>query len=75
MLDDERHILSFRVIGGDHRLKNYRSVTSATEFSGRGPVYTLVLESYVDTRMFTDTVVKLNLQKLAAAAAAPFSSS
>ncbi|CAA7410047.1 unnamed protein product [Spirodela intermedia] len=85
MLDDERHILSFRVIGGDHRLKNYRSVTSATEFSGGGPVYTLVLESYVvdipegnteeDTRMFTDTVVKLNLQKLAAAAAAPLSSS
>jgi abscisic acid receptor PYR/PYL family len=71
VLDDDLHILSFRVIGGDHRLRNYRSVTSVTEF----PLpYCVVVESYVvdvpdgnteeDTRMFTDTVVKLNLQKL-----------
>jgi abscisic acid receptor PYR/PYL family len=76
ILDDHRHILSFRVVGGDHRLRNYRSVTSVTEFQP-GP-YCVVLESYVvdvpdgnteeDTRMFTDTVVKLNLQKLAAIA-------
>ncbi|KAG2649622.1 abscisic acid receptor PYL9-like [Panicum virgatum] len=76
ILDDDRHILSFRVVGGDHRLRNYRSVTSVTEFQP-GP-YCVVVESYVvdvpegnteeDTRMFTDTVVKLNLQKLAAIA-------
>ena len=82
ILDDDRHILSFRVVGGDHRLRNYRSVTSVTEFqrqpAGAGPPYCVVVESYVvdvpegnteeDTRMFTDTVVRLNLQKLAAVA-------
>ncbi|KAJ1259573.1 hypothetical protein BS78_10G166600 [Paspalum vaginatum] len=76
VLDDDRHILSFRVVGGDHRLRNYRSVTSVTEFQP-GP-YCVVVESYVvdvpdgnteeDTRMFTDTVVRLNLQKLASVA-------
>lgn len=81
ILDDERHVLSFRVVGGEHRLNNYRSVTSVNEFVGReGNVYTVVLESYVvdipegntgeDTKMFADTVVKLNLQKLAVVAAA-----
>ena len=89
ILDDDRHILSFRVVGGDHRLRNYRSVTSVTEFqrqpAGAGPPYCVVVESYVvdvpegnteeDTRMFTDTVVKLNLQKLAAIATASSSSS
>ncbi|KAJ4708180.1 Abscisic acid receptor [Melia azedarach] len=75
ILDDEKHILSFRVVGGEHRLNNYRSVTSVNEFRQRdGEVYTVVLESYQvdipegntgeDTKMFVDTVVKLNLQKL-----------
>ncbi|XP_058067858.1 abscisic acid receptor PYL2 [Magnolia sinica] len=80
VLDDEKHILSFSVVGGEHRLKNYRSVTSLNEFSKEGKVYTVVLESYVvdipdgntgeDTKMFVDTVVKLNLQKLAVVAMA-----
>jgi abscisic acid receptor (PYR/PYL family) len=76
VLDDENRILSFRAIGGDHRLHNYHSVTSVNEMvSGEGKVYTIVLESYVveipegntaeDTRMFVNTVVKLNLVKLA----------
>ncbi|WCJ29581.1 Abscisic acid receptor PYR1 [Euphorbia peplus] len=75
ILDDENHILSFRVVGGEHRLNNYRSVTSLNEFVKEdGKVYTIVLESYIvdipegntgeDTKMFVDTVVKLNLQKL-----------
>lgn len=74
MLDDEKHILSFRVVGGEHRLRNYRSVTSVNEFKEEGKVYTIVLESYIvdipegnsgeDTKMFVDMVVKLNLQKL-----------
>uniref|UniRef100_A0ACD6AEN9 Uncharacterized protein n=1 Tax=Avena sativa TaxID=4498 RepID=A0ACD6AEN9_AVESA len=81
ILDDDRHILSFSVVGGEHRLRNYRSVTSVTEFQQPGapcPPYCVVVESYVvdvpdgnteeDTRMFTDTVVKLNLQKLASVA-------
>ncbi|KAK7283206.1 hypothetical protein RIF29_12581 [Crotalaria pallida] len=81
MLDDEKHLLSFRVVGGEHRLQNYRSVTSVNEFKKEeGKVYTIVLESYVvdipegntreDTKMFVDTVVKLNLQKLGAVAMA-----
>ncbi|KAG9154060.1 hypothetical protein Leryth_000571 [Lithospermum erythrorhizon] len=91
ILDDENHVLSFKVVGGEHRLNNYRSVTSVNEFKKEGcdrvatagvplqtkggcDVYTIVLESYIvdipegntseDTKMFTDTVVKLNLQKL-----------
>ncbi|KAK1616244.1 hypothetical protein QYE76_021761 [Lolium multiflorum] len=89
ILDDDRHILSFRVVGGEHRLRNYRSVTSVTEFappdSPEVPAYCVVVESYVvdvpdgnteeDTRMFTDTVVKLNLQKLSAIATASSPSS
>ncbi|KAE8698429.1 Abscisic acid receptor PYL3 [Hibiscus syriacus] len=80
ILDDEKHILSFRVVGGEHRLRNYRSVTSVNEFHKEGKVYTIVLESYTvdipegntgeDTKMFVDTVVKLNLQKLAVIAMA-----
>nr|GMC46890.1 abscisic acid receptor PYL2-like [Ipomoea batatas] len=75
ILDDDKRIISFRVVGGEHRLNNYQSVTSVNEFQKKnGSVYTVVLESYivdipegntvVDTKMFTDTVVKLNLQKL-----------
>ncbi|KAL7121932.1 hypothetical protein ACP275_01G014500 [Erythranthe tilingii] len=83
ILDDENHVLSFRVVGGEHRLNNYRSVTSVNEFKkedGRSSEYTIVLESYIvdipegntgeDTKMFTDTVVKLNLQKLGVVAVA-----
>ncbi|CAN6216562.1 unnamed protein product [Urochloa humidicola] len=74
VLDDDRHVLSFRVLGGDHRLRNYRSVTSVTEFHrGGGEPYCVVVDvpegnTVEDTRMFTDTVVRLNLQKLAAVA-------
>lgn len=80
ILDDDKHVLSFRVVGGEHRLQNYRSVTSVNEFHKEGKVYTIVLESYIvdipegnteeDTKMFVDTVVKLNLQKLGVVAMA-----
>ncbi|KAL3645965.1 Abscisic acid receptor pyl2 [Castilleja foliolosa] len=81
ILDDENRVISFRVVGGEHRLNNYRSVTSVNEFvGGDGKAYTVVLESYIvdipegntgeDTKMFTDTVVKLNLQKLGVVAIA-----
>ncbi|XP_010257037.1 PREDICTED: abscisic acid receptor PYL4 [Nelumbo nucifera] len=73
ILDDERHVLSFSVIGGEHRLSNYRSVTTLHPSStGAG---TVVVESYVvdippgntseDTCMFVDTIVRCNLQSLA----------
>ncbi|KAI3453418.1 hypothetical protein Pfo_010081 [Paulownia fortunei] len=79
ILDDERRVTGFSIIGGDHRLRNYRSVTTVHEVEHREVgIYTIVLESYVvdvpdgnteeDTRLFADTVVKLNLQKLASVA-------
>lgn len=75
LLDDDRHVTGFSIIGGEHRLRNYRSVTTVHGFNRDGKIWTVVLESYVvdvpegnteeDTRLFADTVVKLNLQKLA----------
>jgi abscisic acid receptor (PYR/PYL family) len=75
ILDDDRHVTGFSITGGEHRLRNYRSVTTVHEFERDGRIWTVVLESYVvdvpegntveDTQLFADTVVKLNLQKLA----------
>lgn len=73
ILDDEKHVMSFIVVGGDHRLKNYRSVTSLhLAPGGRG---TVVVESYVvdvppgntkeETCVFVNTIVRCNLQSLA----------
>ncbi|TKY47584.1 Abscisic acid receptor PYL6 [Spatholobus suberectus] len=71
ILDDECHVISFSVVGGDHRLMNYRSVTTL-HANGSG---TLVVESYVvdvpqgntneETCVFVDTIVRCNLQSLA----------
>ncbi|KAJ4779215.1 Abscisic acid receptor PYR1 [Rhynchospora pubera] len=72
ILDEEKHVLSFRVVGGEHRLKNYKSVTTVhPQVDGT----TVVVESYVvdvppgntkeDTKIFVDTIVKCNLQSLA----------
>ncbi|XP_062180585.1 abscisic acid receptor PYL4-like [Phragmites australis] len=75
ILDDERRVLSFRVVGGEHRLANYRSVTTVHEAAGHCPGGTVVVESYVvdvppgntadETRVFVDTIVRCNLQSLA----------
>lgn len=75
ILDDENHVISFRVLGGGHRLQNYSSVTSLHELEIDGRPGTLVLESYVvdipdgntreETHMFVDTVVRCNLKSLA----------
>ncbi|THU51661.1 hypothetical protein C4D60_Mb06t33390 [Musa balbisiana] len=80
ILDDERHVLSFRVVGGDHRLANYRSVTTLHQDGGSGGGRTVVVESYVvdvppgntteETRVFVDTIVRCNLQSLARTAQA-----
>ncbi|KAL2479399.1 Abscisic acid receptor PYL4 [Abeliophyllum distichum] len=74
ILDDERHVMSFSVVGGDHRLVNYRSVTTLHP-AANGGGGTVVIESYVvdipqgntreDTCVFADTIVKCNLQSLA----------
>lgn len=73
ILDDECHIISFSVVGGDHRLNNYRSVTTLhTTEAGDG---TVVVESYVvdvpegntkeETCEFANTIVTCNLHSLA----------
>ncbi|XP_050244031.1 abscisic acid receptor PYL4 [Quercus robur] len=77
ILDDERHVISFSVVGGDHRLANYKSVTTlhrSASTAGDGD-RTVVVESYVvdippgntmeDTCVFVDTIVRCNLQSLA----------
>ncbi|MCE5165994.1 Abscisic acid receptor pyl4 [Datura stramonium] len=71
ILDDEKHVLSFSVVGGDHRLNNYRSVTTLH----RAEESTVVVESYEvdvpqgntkeETCVFVDTIVRCNLQSLA----------
>lgn len=72
ILDEEDHVLSFSVVGGDHRLRNYRSVTTLHPSpNGNG---TVVVESYVvdvppgntneETCVFVDTIVRCNLQSL-----------
>lgn len=75
ILNEEEHIISFRVLEGSHRLQNYWSVTSLHPHSINGQIGTLVLESYIvdipegntreDTHMFVDTVVRCNLKVLA----------
>ncbi|GFS33580.1 PYR1-like 4 [Actinidia rufa] len=73
ILDDERHVISFHIVGGEHRLNDYRSVTTLHPSpSGFG---TVVVESYVvdvppgntkdETCVFVDTIVRCNLQSLA----------
>ncbi|KAJ3669050.1 hypothetical protein LUZ60_011000 [Juncus effusus] len=75
ILDDECHVISFSVVGGEHRLKNYRSVTTLHEEEMEfGKERTVVVESYVvdiphgntreETCVFIDTIVKCNLQSL-----------
>uniref|UniRef100_A0A2P2JPW2 Abscisic acid receptor PYR1 n=1 Tax=Rhizophora mucronata TaxID=61149 RepID=A0A2P2JPW2_RHIMU len=78
ILDDDRRVTGFSIIGGEHRMKDYRSVTTVHQLELGGRIWTVVLESYVvdvpegntdeDTRLFADTIVKLNLQKLASLA-------
>lgn len=74
ILDEQNHVLSFRIMGGDHRLRDYRSVISLNEFVRDGRAWTAVVESYVadipegnckeETCMFIDTIVRCNLQSL-----------
>ncbi|XP_058207330.1 abscisic acid receptor PYL4-like [Rhododendron vialii] len=73
VLDDESHVVGFSIVGGDHRLNNYRSVTSLHRSAGG--LGTVVVESYVvdvppgntkeETCGFVDTIVRCNLQSLA----------
>ncbi|CAL9241709.1 unnamed protein product [Arabidopsis halleri] len=72
-LDDESHVMLISIIGGDHRLVNYRSKTMV--FVATEEEKTVVEESYVvdvpegnteeETTLFANTIVKCNLRSLA----------
>ncbi|CAH8332418.1 unnamed protein product [Eruca vesicaria subsp. sativa] len=74
IMDEDLHVMGFSVVGGDHRLQNYRSVTTVHE-SPDDSKMTRVVESYVvdvpagndkeETCSFADTIVRCNLQSLA----------
>ncbi|XP_047968876.1 abscisic acid receptor PYL12-like [Salvia hispanica] len=71
-LDDESHVMVVSIIGGDHKLVNYRSTTT---LHGGCDGETVVTESYVvdippdsceeDTCLFADTIIGCNLKSLA----------
>ncbi|XVF25641.1 hypothetical protein REPUB_Repub13aG0230700 [Reevesia pubescens] len=75
-LDDNSHVMMVSIIGGDHRLVNYRSTTTLHEINEEGNGgKTVVVESYVvdvpagnskeDTCSFADTIIGCNLRSLA----------
>lgn len=75
-LDDEMFVMKFSIIGGDHRLLNYRSTITLHEEEEEGcEGKTVVIESYVvdvpagssveDTCSFANTIVGCNLRSLA----------
>ncbi|CAA7051629.1 unnamed protein product [Microthlaspi erraticum] len=76
LLDDNEHLLSIRIVGGDHRLKNYSSIISLhPESIEGGRIGTLVIESFVvdapegntkdETCYFVEALIKCNLKSLA----------
>ncbi|RVW26733.1 Abscisic acid receptor PYL8 [Vitis vinifera] len=75
LLDDDEHILSMRIIGGDHRLRNYSSIISLHPEIIDGRPGTMVIESYVvdvpegntkdETCYFVEALIKCNLKSLA----------
>ncbi|KAI3996439.1 hypothetical protein MKX01_027471 [Papaver californicum] len=75
LLDDEEHILSIRIVGGDHRLQNYSSVITLHPEIIDGRPGTLVIESFVvdvpegntkdETCYFVEALIKCNLKSLA----------
>ncbi|RAL51457.1 hypothetical protein DM860_010959 [Cuscuta australis] len=75
VLDDDEHVLSVRIVGGDHRLRNYSSVISVHPEVIDGRAGTLVIESFVvdvpegntndETCYFVEALIKCNLKSLA----------
>lgn len=74
VLDEMQHVMGFSIVGGDHRLKNYRSTVTVHEAASRSGG-AVVVESYVtdvpagntveETCIFADTIVSCNLRSLA----------
>ncbi|KAL6201349.1 hypothetical protein ACLB2K_025063 [Fragaria x ananassa] len=78
-LDDDKHVMNFSILGRDHKLANYSSITTLhkeeEEEEKGGSRKTVVTQSYVvdvpagsskeDTCLFADTIVGYNLRSLA----------
>ncbi|XVF10431.1 hypothetical protein REPUB_Repub07fG0182300 [Reevesia pubescens] len=74
-LDDDEHILSMTIVGGDHRLKNYSSILTVHPEVIDGKPGTLVIESFAvdvpdgntkdETCYFVEALIKCNLKSLA----------
>uniref|UniRef100_J3LBF9 Uncharacterized protein n=2 Tax=Oryza brachyantha TaxID=4533 RepID=J3LBF9_ORYBR len=75
ILDDKERIFSVRIIGGDHRLKNYSSVVTVNPEVIDGQAAALVVESFVvdvpegntadEARHFVEFLIRCNLRSLA----------
>ncbi|BBG98362.1 regulatory components of ABA receptor 3 [Prunus dulcis] len=74
LLDDDEHILSIKIIGGDHRLRNYSSIISLHPEIIDGRPGTVVIESFVvdvpegnttdETCYFVEALIQCNLKSL-----------
>ncbi|RAL54204.1 unnamed protein product [Cuscuta campestris] len=75
LLDDQEHVLGIKIVGGDHRLKNYSSVITVHPEMIEGSPGTLVIESFLvdvpegntreDTCYFVKALINCNLKALA----------
>ncbi|KAJ6714355.1 ABSCISIC ACID RECEPTOR PYL9-LIKE [Salix viminalis] len=75
LLDDDKHIFGMKIVGGDHRLKNYSSIVTVHPEVIDGRPGTLVIESFVvdvpdgntedETCNFVEALIKCNLKSLA----------
>ncbi|KAL6194378.1 hypothetical protein ACLB2K_035462 [Fragaria x ananassa] len=74
LVDDDEHLLSIKIIGGDHRLRNYSSIISLHPEIVDGRPGTVVIESFVvdvpdgntkdETCYFVEAVIQCNLKSL-----------
>ncbi|VYS63162.1 unnamed protein product [Arabidopsis thaliana] len=72
---DESHVMVVSIIGGNHRLVNYKSKTKVVASPEDMAKKTVVVESYVvdvpegtseeDTKFFVDNIIRYNLTSLA----------
>ncbi|KAF5733119.1 abscisic acid receptor PYL9 [Tripterygium wilfordii] len=75
LLNDEEHILGIKIVGGDHRLRNYSSIITVHPEVIDGRPGTLVVESFVvdipdgntkdETCSFVEALIRCNLKSLA----------
>lgn len=75
LLNDTEHILGVKIVGGDHRLKNYSSILTVHPETIEGRPGTLAIESFVvdvpdgntkdETCCFVKALINCNLKSLA----------